>query len=77
MATLVLTYTLSVVEGLKKYKRRIAVKKHGSPEMSVFRYGLDLWQNHLRSFAVFINKLATYFDDWLNSFLLQVKVNVP
>jgi hypothetical protein len=77
MATLVLAYTLSVVEGLKKYKRRMGLKKHGSPEMSVFRFGLDLWQNNLRSFTVFIHKLETYLDDWLTSSLCQVKLNVP
>lgn len=44
---LVLAYTLSVVYGLKKYRRAVKPKKHGSSEMSVFRWGLDQWQNHL------------------------------
>jgi hypothetical protein len=29
MAALVLAYILAVVKGLKKYKRRIAIKNHG------------------------------------------------
>lgn len=57
MAALVLAYTLAVVEGLKKFKRCIALKKHGWPEMSVFRFGLDLWQNSLTSFNHFISKI--------------------
>jgi hypothetical protein len=77
MATLVLAYTLSVVEALKNYKRRIGLKKHGSAEMSMFRYGLDLWQNHLRSFTVFIHKLETFFDDCIILALFQLKLNVP
>lgn len=60
MAALVLAYTLAVVYGLKKYRRRIRIKKHGAPEMSLFRYGLELWQNHLQSFALFLQHLIPY-----------------
>ncbi|MEQ9442900.1 MAG: hypothetical protein RIG62_27930, partial [Cyclobacteriaceae bacterium] len=59
-ALVVLAYTLSVCYGLKQYKQRIAIKNHGSAEMSVFRYGLDKWQNHLLSFVVFLEYLAQY-----------------
>ncbi len=64
MAALVLAYTLAVVYGLKKYKRQIGIKSHGSPEMSVFRYGLDLWQNHLQTFAHFLQHLLNYLKTW-------------
>ena len=77
MAAVVLAYTLSVVYGLKKYRRRIALKKHGSAEMSVFRYGLDKWQNHLQSFALFLEHLMTYIKLCIRpgkSLLIQ---NVP
>ena len=60
LALVVLAYTLSVCYGLKQYKQRIAIKNHGSAEMSVFRYGLDKWQNHLQSFVVFLEYLAQY-----------------
>lgn len=77
MAALVLAYTLSVVEGLKKYKRCIAVKAHGSPEMSVFRYGLDLWQNHLQNFAFFLRHLFTYCKEGIKAKNLEQNLNVP
>lgn len=60
MALLVLAYTLSVCYGLQRYKQRVAVKKHGYAEMSVFRYGLDKWQNHLQTFVVFLEYLTQY-----------------
>ncbi len=62
MALVVLAYTLSVCYGLQQYKQRIATKKHGSAEMSVFRYGLDKWQNHLQNFVVFLEYLTRYLD---------------
>lgn len=77
MAALVLAYTLSVVYGLKKYRRRIALKKHGSPEMSLFRYGLDLWQNHLQNFAFFLQHLLTYCRYWRKPEKLLLNKNVP
>jgi hypothetical protein len=60
MALVVLAYTLSVCYGLQQYQRRITIKKHGYAEMSVLRYGLDKWQNHLQSFVVFLEYLAQY-----------------
>ena len=65
MAALVLAYCLAVSCGLKRYKQKIKCKKHGAPEISVFRWGLDKWQNHLQSFKQFLNKLFTYFNLWL------------
>jgi hypothetical protein len=65
MAALVLAYCLSVVFGLKKYKTKVVIKKHGSPEMSVFRWGLDKWQNHLQTFEHFLDQLLEYFKLWL------------
>lgn len=64
MAALVLAYCLSVVYDLKKYKRKIIIKKHGSPEVSVFRWGLDKWQNHLQTFEHFLDHLFKYFNLW-------------
>lgn len=77
MAVLVLAYTLSVVYGLKRYKRRIALKKHGSPEMSLFRYGMDLWQNHLQSFALFLQQLVSYCKAWQKAGKPLLIKNVP
>jgi hypothetical protein len=77
MAALVLACTLAVVKGLKKYKRKIALKKHGSPEMSVFRYGLDLWQNHLQSFVLFLHQILEYVRRCLNCESSSVIKNVP
>ena len=65
MTALVLAYTLSVVYGLARYKRTIKVEKHGSPEMSLFRFGLDLWQNHLQSFVLFLYTLTQFDKLWL------------
>jgi hypothetical protein len=77
MAALVLAYTLSVVYGLKRYRRAVKPKKHGHPEMSVFRWGLDLWQNHLQSFALFLRQLQTYFQLWLRPEKSLLNRNVP
>ncbi len=77
MAALVLAYTLSVIEGLVKYKRKIAVKKHGWPELSVFRYGLDLWQNELRCFKTFVNKIYQYLIKAFNQQNKAILLNVP
>lgn len=60
MAVVVLAYTLSVCYALRQYKRRINLKKHGYAEMSVFRYGLDKWQNHLQSFETFLACLLNF-----------------
>jgi hypothetical protein len=77
MAALVLAYTLAVVYGLKRYRRKIAIKKHGSAEMSVFRWGLDKRQNHLQTFICFLDQLATYFKQWLKPENNLLKLNVP
>ena len=77
MAALVLAYTLAVVYGLKKYTRKVAIKKHGAAEMSVFRWGLDKWQNHLQTFICFLDQLATYFKRWLKPENNLLKLNVP
>jgi hypothetical protein len=77
MAALVLAYTLAVVKGLKQFRRKVAIKKHGSPEISVFRYGLDLWQNHLQSFVLFLHQLLEYFRQCLNSENSSLIKNVP
>ncbi len=77
MAALVLAYTLSVVHGLARYKRAIKVKKHGSPEMSLFRFGLDLWQNHLQSFVHFLD-VAAHFGKLLTTTKKPLlNLNVP
>jgi hypothetical protein len=77
MAAVVLAYCLSVVYGLKKYKRCIAFKKHGSREMSVFRWGLDKWQNHLQTFVHFLDKLSRYYKLWNSHENTLLKLNVP
>lgn len=77
MAAVVLAYSLSIVYGLKKYKRCIAIKKHGSREMSVFRWGLDQWQNHLLSFVHFLDKLSTYGKLWSNPRNAMIYLYVP
>jgi transposase len=77
MAALVLAYTLSVVHGLARYKRAIKVKKHGSPEMSLFRFGLDLWQNHLQSFVRFLDALAQLSKPRTPSKITLLILDVP
>lgn len=80
LALVVLAYTLPVCYGLKQYKQRITIKKHGSAEISVFRYGLDKWQNHLQSFVVFLEYLVQYLR-YLTSHTTSQKLllnqNVP
>jgi len=60
IAAVVVAYTLSVCYGLESYRRKINNKKHGYPQMSVFRYGLDQWQNHLQNFVVFLGFLIQF-----------------
>ena len=62
MALIVLAYTLSIIYGLKGYKRKYPPLKHGSPAMSVFRVGIELWQNHLSNFVLFLEKALEYFN---------------
>jgi hypothetical protein len=47
MAVVVLAYSLALIYGLVDVKHKVALKKHGSPEMSVFHWGLDKWQAYL------------------------------
>lgn len=80
MTLAVLAYTLSVCYGLHQYQRHIAIKKHGYAEMSVFRYGLDKWQNHLQTFVVFLEYLSQYLGCFTSQTLnrnLLLDQNVP
>ncbi len=77
MAALVLAYSLSVVHGLARYKRAVKVKKHGSPEMSLFRFGLDLWQNSLQSFVRFLDGLDQFSKCQSPTKQLLLNLNVP
>jgi Transposase DDE domain len=77
MALLVLAYSLSVIEGLKKYRRKYLPLKHGSPAMSVFRVGIEKWQNHLSSFAVFLEKAFACFNLIFEQKKHQLNLNVP
>jgi hypothetical protein len=77
MALVVLAYTLSVVYGLKGYKRKYPPLKHGSPAMSVFRVGIELWQNHLATFELFLEKLISFFNLAKSKKKYHLVINVP
>jgi hypothetical protein len=77
MALVVLAYTLSIIYGLKGYKRKYPPLKHGSPAMSVFRVGIELWQNHLGSFALFLEKVLEYFNRVFEKKKYSLIINVP
>jgi hypothetical protein len=77
MALLVLAYSLSVIEGLKKYRRKYPPLKHGSPAMSVFRVGIERWQNHLSSFIVFLEKAFACLCLVFKQKKYQLNLNVP
>lgn len=77
MAALVLAYCLAVIYGLKQYKRNVNYKKHGWPEISVFRWGLDKWQNHLQTFEYFLDELFSYYKHWINPKNNSFYENVP
>ncbi|MFP4092780.1 MAG: transposase [Cyclobacteriaceae bacterium] len=80
IAAVVVAYTLSVFYGLKSYSRKIKIKNHGYAQMSVFRYGLDQWQNHLQSFVVFLDFLIQFINQVLlkkEHENLLVNQNVP
>ena len=77
MAVVVLAYTLAIVYGLQDFKRKITIKKHGSPEMSVFRWGLDKWQNHLNSLSSFLSKLNQYWQVYKSQKNTIVVSHVP
>lgn len=65
MAVVVLAYTLAITYGLVDFNRKVKPKKHGSPEMSVFRWGLDKWQASLGNLEGFLKKLQPLVDYWL------------
>jgi hypothetical protein len=65
MAVVVLAYTLAITYGLIDFKRKH--KKHGSPEMSVFRGGLDKWQASLQHLDCFLEKLQPLASNWMKS----------
>ncbi len=77
MAALVLAYTLAIVYGLQKFKQTVKPQKHGSPQISLFRWGLDLWQNHLPNFVLFLNQLAHFIKYWLKPNKYSLILNVP
>lgn len=77
IALVVLAYTLSVIYGLKGYKRKYPPLKHGSPAMSVFRVGIELWQNHLGSFALFLEKAFEYLNRAIEKKKYSIIINVP
>lgn len=74
MAALVLAYSLAVVYGLKDFKRKVKITKQQSPQMSVFRWGLDKWQSRLQTFAHFLDLLSIYFKLWLKSMSLIIRL---
>jgi len=67
MAVVVLAYTLAVIYGLVDFKHKVPIKKHGSPEMSVFRWGLDKWQDYLSHLEEFMEKLQCFANCWITS----------
>lgn len=77
MSVVILAYTLAIIYGLQDFKKKITIKKHGSPEMSVFRWGLDKWQSHLKSLVQFLNELNQYWKFWKNSQNRPIFAHVP
>ena len=45
--------------------------------MSVFRVGIELWQNHLGSFALFLEKALEYFNRVFEREKHSLIINVP
>ncbi len=77
MAVVVLAYSLAVIYGLVDFKRKVKLKKHGSPEMSVFRWGLDKWQAYLRHLESFLEKLQYFANSWIIIDCKLTNLNVP
>jgi hypothetical protein len=77
MAVVVLAYTLAVSYGLVDFKHKVKPKKHGSPEMSVFRWGLDKWQAYLRQLDCFMEKLLYFASNWLKNDCILTNPFVP
>lgn len=76
-ALVILAYTLSIIYGLKSYKRKYPPLKHGAPAMSVFRVGIELGQNHLGSFVLFLEKAFEYFNRVFEKKKYSLILNVP
>ncbi len=77
MSVVVLAYTFAVIYGLRDFKKKITIKKHGSPEMSVFRWGLDKWQNHLYSIIGFLDKLYLFWKVSKSNQNKLIRIHVP
>jgi Transposase DDE domain len=77
MALLVLAYTISVIYGIKGYKRKYPPLKHGSPAMSVFRVGLEICQNYLASFVLFLENIFELIQNVFKPKKHQLLLNVP
>lgn len=77
MAVVVLAYTLAVIYGLADFKHKVKSKKHGSPEMSVFRWGLDKWQAFLQHLECFLKKLLYFASNWLKNVYILTNPFVP
>jgi len=77
MAVVVLAYTLAIIYGLIDFKHKVALKKHGSLEMRVFRWGLDKWQAYLSHLEEFIEKLQCFSNNWFKNNYPISKSPVP
>jgi hypothetical protein len=77
MAVVVLAYTLAVIYGLADFKPKVKRKKHRSPEMSVFRWGLDKWQAFLQHLVCFMDKLLQFTSNWIINDYMKMNCNVP
>lgn len=77
MAVVVLAYKLALIYGLVDFKHKVPIKKHGSPEMSLFRWGLDKWQDYLSHFEDFMEKLKHFTSNWIKVNYLINNSHVP
>jgi hypothetical protein len=58
---------LALIYGLVEVKHKVALKKHGSPEMSLFRWGLDKWQAYLSHLEDFMENLQCFTNNWFTN----------
>ena len=77
MAVVVLAYTLAVVYGLVDFKAKVKLKKHGPPQMSDFRWGVDNWQVYVGQLVAFLQKLQGFTSSWLKQHYTRKKPSVP
>ena len=77
MAVVGLAYTLAVIYGLVDFKHKVKPKKHGSPQMSVFRWGLDKWQNYVKHLEDFMEKLKCFASNWIRNHCSINKLRLP